>query len=600
MAEVYDPSNPYGGWVEDPSNTGAQIWDPYFYGSGGYGDNDPFAIFDPSNPYSGTPPPTGIYDGGTLTGDMGSNPYGVNFGDTGSMITPGYQPPMTYGPEAATGTGFTAGHGSLDANNPTQYPGSQWPNIGIGIPGLIGIGAGGLMTGGLIDLIGGSGGTSGSGTQQQQPGTTIYGGPEYPNQGTNILVGGGLPTGPVYNSPTQESSPTGNAIFGAPIPSPTSPNEGGNTGTIVPPPPPNTTPPPAVPTEAQPNTIYAPLWQAFGTTPPTGTNTQPPPAQTPPAQTPTTMNALQRNYLQEGQLGVDAMKQLLPQIMGQYGQYSGQPGQADAKNFYDLLMGQYGANFYNPELTRIANEQTMASNTALRSSNISDLETLSGRANALQRSSNPELYGLMGAYAPGAQNQLTQDYAAVARGGQLSPDEVRMAQQSAREAASAQGRLRGTGTQAAEVLNRFQFQQQRDQQNRANLGQSQQAALGGMGMAQAASFNPFDKLLGQGMNTQNVGTNQALFGQGSAFTSGGLSNQFTQQMINPYNPYANDVYGTNVNAANAMQIANSNNSAYSDAARTKLVMDAFGKIVNIGASQGWFNSSAPSTGTKGP
>jgi hypothetical protein len=296
---------------------------------------------------------------------------------------------------------------------------------------------------------------------------------------------------------------------------------------------------------------------------------------------------MNRNYLQEGQLGVDAMRQLMPQLMGQYAQFSGQPGQADAANFSNLLFGQYGAGAYNPELTRLANEQTMASNTALRYANVGDVEALSGRASAAQRSANPELYGMLGAYSGGAQQQLSNDYAAVGRGGQLTADEIRMAQQSAREAAGAQGRLRGSGTQAAEVLNRFQYQQQRDQQNRANLGQSQQAALGGMNASAQASFNPFSTLLGQGMNTQNVGTNQALFGQGSAFSSGALSNQYTQQLTNPYNPYAADVYGSNFNAENARAIANSNNSAARAAAEQALLGQALGSLFQTGVATGW-------------
>jgi hypothetical protein len=297
---------------------------------------------------------------------------------------------------------------------------------------------------------------------------------------------------------------------------------------------------------------------------------------------------MNRNYLQEGQLGVDAMRQLMPQLMGQYAQFSGQPGQADAANFSNLLFGQYGAGAYNPELTRLANEQTMASNTALRYANVGDVEALSGRASAAQRSANPEIYGMLGAYSGGAQQQLSNDYAAVGRGGQLTADEIRMAQQSAREAAGAQGRLRGSGTQAAEVLNRFQYQQQRDQQNRANLGQSQQAALGGMNASAQASFNPFSTLLGQGMNTQNVGTNQALFGQGSAFSSGALSNQYTQQLTNPYNPYAADVYGSNFNAENARWMTEKNNAANNSAANSQLFGQLIGGLFAAGAGSNWF------------
>jgi hypothetical protein len=299
------------------------------------------------------------------------------------------------------------------------------------------------------------------------------------------------------------------------------------------------------------------------------------------------MDPSKRNYLGEGQLGVDAMRQLMPQLLGQYAQFSGQPGQADAANFYNQLIGQNGANKWNSELTRLATNQTRDANQALRLDNVNDVAMLSDRAGKIQRAANPELYGMLGAYSGGAQQQLANDYAAVGRGGQLTADEIRMAQQSAREAAGAQGRLRGSGTQAAEVLNRFQFQQQRDQQNRANLGQSQQAALGGMNASAQAAFNPFSTLLGQGMNTQNVGTNQTLFNQGTGFSSGALSNQYTQQLTNPFNPYAADVYGSNFNAENARAIANSNNSAARAAAEQALLGQALGSLFQTGVQTGW-------------
>lgn len=562
---MYDPSNPY----DDNGSSGGYV-DPF----GGYGDgwwNNPWYV-DPSNPYDG------FYDPNRV-----------------GPIVPADSPTQIYGPGAATGDGFGLGHGSLGPNNPTQYPGSQWPNIGIGIPGLIGIGAGGIMTGGLL---GGGGGGS------QPPNTN--------QTNNNILLGGGSPEsimGPDEFPAVNEGPNTGQHTIYAPLgsiggmsqipqPTQTGPSEGGGGGTIMLPPVvvnPSGPSPTGPSDNPSPNTIYSPLGPGLGltptvTTPPGGGGgggggNNPPPAQTPTPNTP--INVTNRNYLQEGQLGYQAMQQLMPQLLGQYGQYSGQPGQADAANFKNLLFGQYGAGAYNPELTRLANEQTMASNTALRYSNVGDVGALAGQASAQQRAVNPELYGMLGAYSGGAQQQLGADYAAVGRGGQLSPEEIRMAQQSAREAAGAQGRLRGNGTQAAEVLNRFQYQQQRDQVNRANLGQSQQAALGGMGAAQAAAFNPYNTLLGQGMNTQNVGTNQSLFGQQAAFSSGGLSNQYVQQLGNPYNPYAADVYGSNFNAENARAIAGSNNSAAAKAAEEALLGKALGSLFQTGVQTGW-------------
>ena len=630
MAEVitnpYDPSNPFdfnnqggdGGFYDGGANI---PWNPF--ANSNYG--NPFTGVDPSNPYDTFP--SGTYVGGSgnnpFTGGLGGNPFGtVNFGGAG--ITPAATPSLGYRPGAATGDGYGPGHGSLGANNPTQYPGSQFPSIGIGIPGVIGIGAGGLVTGGLLDMLGGGGGGGGGGGMRaggpDAESGGIFGGATVPQgNGNTTTVGPGLggseqtpPNGMIFPLPgvysdsgatvgpglggnTPDNRPP-NQILPLPGVYPSSgptpgPGQGGEqrpSDTIVTPIIPGA--PTGSPNEnTTPTTIYKPLGPVMPTPPAGGGGgggNNPAPT-TPPATPNTPINVMNRNYLQEGQLGVDAMRQLMPQLMGQYSQFSGQPGQADAANFNNLLFGQYGAGTYNPELTRLANEQTMASNKALRYANVGDVEALSGRANAAQRAANPELYGMLGAYSGGAQAQLGADYAAVGRGGQLSPEEVRMAQQSAREAAGAQGRLRGSGTQAAEVLNRFQYQQQRDQQNRANLGQSQQAAMGGMNAAAQASFNPFGTLLGQGMNTQNVGTNQTLFNQGTGFTSGALSNQYVQQLGNPFNPYAADVYGSNFNAENARAIANSNNSAARAAAEQALLGQALGSLFQTGVQTGW-------------
>ena len=637
MAEVitnpYDPSNPFdfnnqggdGGFYDGGAN---MPWNPF--ANSNYG--NPFTGVDPSNPYDTFPSGTYVGDGSNpFTGGLGGNPFGtVNFGGTGvgpyagptgTTQPGGFNPPAGWEVDKVDLGPWSQGGGEI-WSKPLPPP-SQFPNIQFGIPDF-NIGTGGLIIGGGIlgsGIFGGGGGggggmrgggpdvESGTGTQGPiVPPITDGGGTQNPPLTKDDISGPSkdvlFPPAVWDGSMDQESKNRWDPRI--PFPGTSQPPSGEGTkpaDIIVPPIIPGA--PPGSPNEnTTPTTIYKPLGPVMPTPPAGGgssggggTN---PPTNTPPATPNIPINVMNRNYLQEGQLGVDAMRQLMPQLLGQYAQFSGQPGQADAANFYNQLIGQNGANTWNPELTRLANEQTMASNTALRFANVGDVEALSGRAQAAQRAANPELYGMLGAYSGGAQQQLANDYAAVGRGGQLTADEIRMAQQSAREAAGAQGRLRGSGTQAAEVLNRFQFQQQRDQQNRANLGQSQQAALGGMNASAQAAFNPFSTLLGQGMNTQNVGTNQTLFNQGTGFSSGALSNQYTQQLTNPFNPYAADVYGSNFNAENARAIANSNNSAYSDAARNKLLLDGLGKIFNIGAGQGWWGAPAGSTGTKGP
>ena len=109
-----------------------------------------------------------------------------------------------------------------------------------------------------------------------------------------------------------------------------------------------------------------------------------------------------------------------------------------------------------------------------------------------------------------------------------------------------------------------------------------QNVYGGIGAAQAATFNPFAALLGQqyGMQTSNVGLNQALFGQGTGFSSGALSNQFVQGLLNPYSSYAADVYGSNFNAANARAIAEANANAAAQGANLQLIGGLAGTTLN--------------------
>ena len=157
MAEV--PSWYTG--IEDPSNTGATLdwWTAQSLGLVSY----PWQ--NPSNAA-----PTGTYVGGTLTGDMGSNPNGVGFGGTpidinqtqGGFQGGGFNPPAGWDVDSVDLGPWSMGGGEIWSQT-TNPPANQISNIGIGIPGIIGIGAGGLMTGGLLDLLGGSSGGGGYG-----------------------------------------------------------------------------------------------------------------------------------------------------------------------------------------------------------------------------------------------------------------------------------------------------------------------------------------------------------------------------------------------------------------------------------------------------
>jgi hypothetical protein len=255
--------------------------------------------------------------------------------------------------------------------------------------------------------------------------------------------------------------------------------------------------------------------------------------------------------------------------------------QQDISNLLQSIGAQTGtqltpttAGGYQKALTDAAIQQTSLSNTALRQGNIKDAETYAQRALALRNQANQGLFGAQGVlpqFTQTAQEQVGRDVAALRRAeaGELSPEEIRNAQQAAREAYAARGQVYSQGAAAQEVLNRQAAVQQRQQLARQNLAQSMGQLGQGVGYQTANIFDPFATTLGAqyGMQTQNVGMNQALYNQAMGLSSGAGGYGFAQQMINPFSGYAQDVYGTNVNAMNAAQISAANRQAALEAAK---------------------------------
>lgn len=287
---------------------------------------------------------------------------------------------------------------------------------------------------------------------------------------------------------------------------------------------------------------------------------------------------LNRDLLREGRISSPALKETAASTISNYGALAGQPGQYDIQAFQNLI-GLLGD--ITPQLTKIATEQTVEGNRAIREASLADVQRLSPAAMEAYRAANPELYSTLGTYLPAATGMLASDLDRLRQGGRLTAEEVRSAQQSAREAGLARGREMDQSAVAAEVLNRDALSRAREAQARANVQQSMQNVYGGIGAAQAASFNPFATLLGgqYGMQTANVGTNQALFGQGTGFTSGQFSNPFVQGLLNPYSPYAADVYGSNFNAANARAITEAMSNASAQGANQQLIGNIAGQIL---------------------
>ena len=115
------------------------------------------------------------------------------------------------------------------------------------------------------------------------------------------------------------------------------------------------------------------------------------------------------------------------------------------------------------------------------------------------------------------------------RQGILSPEDIRTATQGAREAYGARGQVFAPGAIGAEILNREAVRQQREDQARAAYQQS----------------------MGNVLNVSNLQTGNIFQPIGSL-----LSGTF-----NPLGAYPADVYGTNVNAALARDIAERNKEA---------------------------------------
>lgn len=481
---------------------------------------------------------------------------------------------------------------------------------------MLGRGGGGAPSG---STTGGSGGGTGTGTgvgSGSSTGGSTSGGsgstqtttpPTTPESGDGrLILIGGQPGGPFVGPvappvtpttpparPPEGTTPTpGVGIVPVPVTPPS----------VTPPPPvapPSVTPPPVTPPPVTPPPVTPPPSPPRS---PEGTTPTPPVAVVPvPVTTPTTTPSsggnisfsinpsvatpitvrnpdLNREILREGRISAPALREIAGSTLGSYGMLAGQPGQYDVAAFQNLL-GSIGG--YNPQLTQIATEQTIQGQRALREANIADVQRLSQAAVESQRAANPELYSTLGTYLPAATGMLASDLARLQGGGRLTAEEVRSAQQAAREAGLARGREMDQSTIAAEVLNRDALMRAREAQARSNVQQSMQNVYGGIGAAQAATFNPFATLLGQqyGMQTANVGMNQALFGQGAGFTSGQFSNPFVQGLVNPYSAYAQDVYASNFNAANARAIAEANAAAAAQGANQQLIGNVAGQVL---------------------
>lgn len=331
-------------------------------------------------------------------------------------------------------------------------------------------------------------------------------------------------------------------------------------------------------------------------TPGTGVTVPPIVPVTPTMPTDTTIaSPLDRNYAREtGQTNTDLQSLLFGPSgwLTNYANASGTAGQTDFTNFQNIL-NQYSNP--NSTLTNLANQQTAASNTALRQNNLNDVGNLSQQALQIRQQANPNLFGSLNTGQDAANQYLQQAQAQSQQANFLSPQEMNTAAQAARNAWGARGLVNSPGAVGDEILNTDALLRSRQQQAFTNLG----SALGTYGNNTALQsenqFDPFSTILGAqyGQQTGNAGTNNSLYGQTVSISSGGLGNQYAQGVVNPNNVYAQDVYGSNYNSANARNIAAGNNAAAIQGANTQSNSALVNGFLNFA---GTYLSRNPSSG----
>jgi hypothetical protein len=191
---------------------------------------------------------------------------------------------------------------------------------------------------------------------------------------------------------------------------------------------------------------------------------------------------------------LDVEKQLRPQYA--------------ALNLADLQTYQTGLLGMQDATTRQAAALERETLAAQRAADIGDVEKYGGRATAALRAADPYSARM----AELSQQAAEQAYAS---SGQVTPEQMRGAQQAARAAGSARGRLGDQSTIASEILGREDILARR----RAEAAQMGQMAFG---MNRAISADPFQAILGRQSGAMGYGAQQM-----------GMAQQLGSQAIGP-------------------------------------------------------------------
>jgi len=192
-----------------------------------------------------------------------------------------------------------------------------------------------------------------------------------------------------------------------------------------------------------------------------------------------------------------------------------------------------------PELLKLYKEQiapTMgeveaAARSRSRAGDIADIARLGPQAREAIRGASPEQARIADILAANATSNLLA-------GGQLTPEQQRMAQQQARIASTARGMAQGPQAAFQEAL--------RSQMVGAGLQQQrQQQAMGALQAGQGVYGDVFQQVLGR--PSQAFAGSQGFLGQAQGFNPG--------QLFNPESAYAQNIYAGNQQAIGAARAA---------------------------------------------
>lgn len=266
----------------------------------------------------------------------------------------------------------------------------------------------------------------------------------------------------------------------------------------------------------------------------------------------------QRNYLQEMQSSLSAQGGIQSQLLGLERQYTPQWQQLQKENLLggmNMMTDLYGQAI--PQSEALSN-QILASQGSLYG-NVG-----ATARNAYQQTLDPTTAGLYSSLASQAASGL-------ASGRNLSDQEMRMAQGSARAAMAARGMQSGNQAIAAEVLNSYNLANAREDRNRAFAG----TVYGiGQGNAQQAMTMYGVPLMSQ----LNSVSPTSLIGQ-----SGQFNESLGAKLFEPESQYNASLIGANISNTMQTNMANAQIAASKQAANMKFWGDMAGSY----KKEGW-------------